>query len=183
MSIYLKSILFCVFCLLSSNSVKAQHTEAGLVVKASSGFIYGPVFNARPLYKWGASFESVKTIRAERSYLHYSAYGGNQYGSAGIGGFFGQEWRREIRDHLYLLHGPEIGGYFTTTGPYQSLQPRINYQFGILYRLTPKINIALSSPISTGISLENFSSSSWDRTLFTFDVFNDMNTLSLTYVL
>ena len=183
MSTYLKSILLFIVIIISCQSVKAQHTEAGLVAKASSGFIYGPVFNARPLYKWGASFESVRTLRAERTYLHYSQYGGNQYGSASTGGFFGQEWRKKIRAGLYLIQGPEIGGYYTTTGPYLSVQPRINYQFGVLYRLTPKVNIVLSSPISSGISLESSSGSNWDRTLFTFDVFNDMNTLSLTYIL
>ena len=183
MSIRIKAILLFIVFIISCQSLKAQHTEAGLVAKASSGFIYGPIFNARPLYKWGASFKSVRTLRAERTYLHYSQYGGNQYGSASAGGFFGQEWRKEIRNNLYIIYGPELGGYYTTTGPYQSLQPQINYQFGILYRLTPKINIALSSPVSTGISLENPGGSDWDRTLFTFDMFNDSNNLSLTYTL
>ena len=103
MSTYLKSILLFIIFIISCQSVKAQHTEAGLVAKASSGFIYGPIFNARPLYKWGSSFENVRTLRAERTYLHYSQYGGNQYGSASAGGFFGQEWRKEVRAGLYLI--------------------------------------------------------------------------------
>ena len=52
------------------------------------------------------------------------------------------------------------GGFEKT---YDLSAARINYQFGVLYRLTPKVNIALSSPISSGISLESSGGSNWDR--------------------
>ena len=168
--------------LVSTNSLSAQYKEIGLNSKASSGTVFGPVFNASPIVKWGKSFESVKTLRAERTYLHYSQYGGNQYGSFRTGAYYGHEYRRELASGFFLIHGPEVGGYFTSTGPYASIQPRGKYQLGILLRLSSRINLAISSPLSTGVSFER-TDSQWNQTLFTFDVFNEMNSLSMTYIL
>lgn len=183
MKTFFNSLILCSIVLLSSKTLRAQYSELGISAKGSAGLIYGPVLNAKPLFKWGDSFETVHTLRAERSYLHYSRFEGNEYGSLALGGYYGKEWRKQLKGELYLTQGLEVGGYFTTTGPYTSLQPRVKYRFGLLYSIKGRVNISISTPISTGISIEKSDSNEWNQTLFTLDVFNEMNILQLTYIL
>ncbi len=182
MNVKLSTIILILSIYLIPNSLFAQYSELGLNTKATSGTTFGPIFNANPVFKWGDNFDKVQTIRAERTYLHYSQYGGNQYGSLSTGGYYGFESRKELTKGLYLIQGPEVGGYFTSTGPFTSIQPRFKYQFGLLLRLNDRINISVSSPLSTGLSFEK-TDDQWNQTLFTFDIFNEMNNLSLTYIL
>lgn len=183
MKTFFNSLILCLIVLLPSQRLFGQYSELGISAKGSPGLISGPVFNAKPLYKWGDSFDKVYTLRAERSYLHYSRFEGNEYGSFAIGGYYGKEWRTKLKGNLYFAQGPEAGGYFTTTGPYISFQPRIKYRLGLLYRLKSGLNISVSAPISTGISLERNENKEWNQTLFTLDVFNNMNIIGITYTL
>lgn len=180
---FLNSLILCSIVVIPSQRLFGQYSELGISAKGSSGLLYGPVFNAKPLFKWGDSFDKVYTIRAERSYLHYSRYEGNEYGSLAFGGYYGKEWRTKLKGNLYFTRGPEAGGHFTTTGPYISLQPRIKYRLGLLYRLKSGLNISVSTPMSTGISLERNENKEWNQTLFTIDVFNSMNIIGITYTL
>ena len=95
------------------SNVQAQYREVGLVTSASMGIMYGPVLDARPIYKWGKSIARVHTIRAERTYMNYSRYQDNNYFSLSTGFFTGQEWRKPITARLYFLHGPEIGTFYS----------------------------------------------------------------------
>lgn len=163
-------------------SLSAQHIELGFTSKASAGSLYGPVYRAQPIIKWGENFQNLRTVKLDRTYLHYSQFGGNRYGSASLGGFLGLERRKTLTKDFFFFHGPELGGHFTTTGPFVSIQPRARYQLGLLVRITNRMNIAVGSPISTGISIER-TEGQWNQTLFTFDIFNDMSNLSITYLL
>lgn len=49
----LKQWSFGVLFLLSFSNLQAQYREVGLVTSASMGIMYGPVLDARPVYKWG----------------------------------------------------------------------------------------------------------------------------------
>ena len=52
----LKQWSFGVLFLLSFSNLQAQYREVGLVTSASMGIMYGPVLDARPVYKWGNRF-------------------------------------------------------------------------------------------------------------------------------
>ena len=92
----IKNLGLCLlFCTLFSN-LQAQYREIGLVTSASMGIMYGPVLDARPIYKWGKSISRVSLIRAERTYMNYSRYQDNDYFSVSTGIFTGQEWRKPI---------------------------------------------------------------------------------------
>lgn len=183
MKTLLNQLIFCSIVLFSSHSLLGQYSELGISAKGAAGFSSGPVFNAKPLFKWGDSFKKVYTLRGERSYVHYSRFEGNEYGSLALGGYFGKEWRRQLKGELYYTEGIEVGGHFTSTGPYTSLQPRIKYRFGLLYKINNRFNISVSTPVSTGISFERNENNAWNQTLFTLDVFNNMNILGITYIL
>ncbi|MDA8529648.1 hypothetical protein N9K46_03425, partial [Schleiferiaceae bacterium] len=71
------------------SNVQAQYREVGLVTSASMGIMYGPVLDARPIYKWGKSIARVHTLRAERTYMNYSRYQDNNYFSLSTGFFTG----------------------------------------------------------------------------------------------
>ena len=85
----LKQWSFGVLFLLSFSKLQAQYREVGLVTSASMGIMYGPVLDARPVYKWGKSISRVSTIRAERTYMNYAQYQDNNYFSLSTGFFTG----------------------------------------------------------------------------------------------
>ena len=99
----LKQWSFGVLFLLSFSKLQAQYREVGLVTSASMGIMYGPVLDARPVYKWGKSISRVSTIRAERTYMNYAQYQDNNYFSLSTGFFTGQEWRKPMADRLYYI--------------------------------------------------------------------------------
>ena len=167
---------------LTSQNVSAQYREIGLVSTANSGILYGPILDARPVIKWGQTMYNVRTIRAERTYLNFSRFQGNDYGSASSGIYFGQEWRNLLSDRLYFVHGPEIGSYFTLTGAYTSIQPGIRYSFGVFYKLNSKVNFALTTPITMMTSFGK-SDGNWEQSAFSFGVFSENNHLTITYTL
>ena len=138
----------CLLFTLTINNIQAQYREVGLVTSASMGIMYGPVLDARPIYKWGKSISRVSTIRAERTYMNYSRYQDNNYFNMSSGFFTGQEWRKPVTDRLYFLHGPEIGMYYSSSINYTNIAPSLRYQFGTLYQVNERFNIALTAPMS-----------------------------------
>jgi hypothetical protein len=109
--------------------------------------MYGPVLDARPIYKWGKSIARVHTLRAERTYMNYSRYQDNNYFSLSTGFFTGQEWRKPITDRLYFLHGPETGGYFNSgVKLHRTLRQACAINWRVLYKAGEHLNIALSHP-------------------------------------
>jgi len=177
----LKQWSFSVLFLLSFSNLHAQYREVGLVTSASMGIMYGPVLDARPIYKWGKSIARVSTIRAERTYMNYSRYQDNNYFSVSSGFFAGQEWRKSITDRLYFLHGPEIGMYYSSSINYTNIAPSLRYQFGALYQVNERFNIALSTPMSFTTSFGK-SDGAWNQSAFNIGLFNENNLLTLTYV-
>tara|TARA_Y100000385_G_C12917313_1_gene560956 strand:+ start:156 stop:725 length:570 start_codon:yes stop_codon:yes gene_type:complete len=184
MILKIKISLFAAFCLhtLTSQHVCAQHREIGLISTASMGLLYGPVLDARPVIKWGQTMDNVRTIRAEQTYLNFSRFQGNDYGSASSGIYFGQEWRKLLNDRLYFVHGPEIGSYLTFTGAYTAIQPGIRYSFGVFYKLNDKVNFALTTPITMMTSF-GISDGNWEQSAFSLGVFSENNHLIVTYSL
>ena len=170
-----------VLFLLSFSNLQAQYREVGLVTSASMGIMYGPVLDARPVYKWGKSIARVSTIRAERTYMNYSRYQDNNYLSVSSGFFAGREWRKPITDRLYFLHGPEIGMYYSSSINYTNIAPSLRYQFGALYQVNERFNIALSTPMSFTTSFGK-SDGQWNQSAFNIGLFNENNLLTLTYV-
>jgi hypothetical protein len=172
--------LCLLFCTLFSN-LQAQYREIGLVTSASMGIMYGPVLDARPIYKWGKSISRVSLIRAERTYMNYSKYQDNNYFSVSTGIFTGQEWRKPIAERLYFLHGPEIGTYYSTSINYTNIAPSLRYQFGALFQVNERFNITLSTPMSFTTSFGK-SDGQWNQSAFNIGLFNENNLLTLTYV-
>ncbi|MDG1918861.1 MAG: hypothetical protein P8I47_05590 [Schleiferiaceae bacterium] len=170
-----------VLFLLSFSNLQAQYREVGLVTSASMGIMYGPVLDARPVYKWGKSIARVSTIRAERTYMNYSRYQDNNYLSVSSGFFAGQEWRKPMADRLYFVHGPEIGTYYSSSINYTNIAPSLRYQFGALYQVNERFNIALSTPMSFTTSFGK-SDGQWNQSAFNIGLFNENNLLTLTYV-
>ena len=177
----LKQWSFGVLFLLSFSNLQAQYREVGLVTSASMGIMYGPVLDARPVYKWGKSISRVSTIRAERTYMNYSRYQDNNYLSVSSGFFAGREWRKPITDRLYFLHGPEIGMYYSSSINYTNIAPSLRYQFGALYQVNERFNIALSTPMSFTTSFGK-SDGAWNQSALNIGLFNENNLLTLTYV-
>ena len=170
-----------VLFLLSFSNLQAQYREVGLVTSASMGIMYGPVLDARPVYKWGKSIARVSTIRAERTYMNYSRYQDNNYLSVSSGFLAGQEWRKPMADRLYFVHGPEIGTYYSSSINYTNIAPSLRYQFGALYQVNERFNIALSTPMSFTTSFGK-SDGQWNQSAFNIGLFNENNLLTLTYV-
>ena len=170
-----------VLFLLSFSNLQAQYREVGLVTSASMGIMYGPVLDARPVYKWGKSIARVSTIRAERTYMNYSRYQDNNYLSVSSGFFAGQEWRKPMADRLYFVHGPEIGTYYSSSINYTNIAPSLRYQFGALYQVNERFNIALSTPMSFTTSFGK-SDGQWNQSAFNIGLFNENNLLTLSYV-
>ena len=171
----------CLLFTLTINNIQAQYREVGLVTSASMGIMYGPVLDARPIYKWGKSIARVSTIRAERTYMNYSRYQDNNYLSVSSGFFAGREWRKPITDRLYFLHGPEIGMYYSSSINYTNIAPSLRYQFGALYQVNERFNIALSTPMSFTTSFGK-SDGVWNQSALNIGLFNENNLLTLTYV-
>jgi len=84
-------------------SLSAQHIELGFTSKASAGSLYGPVYRAQPIIKWGENFQNLRTVKLDRTYLHYSQFGGNRYGSASLGGFLGLERRKNLTKDFFFF--------------------------------------------------------------------------------
>ena len=101
------SLAFVFIC--TSMSIKAQHREIGAMSNAAMGFMYGPMYDIRPVVKWGAKFESVHRLRVDRTYLNFANYQGVGYVNLSTGIYLGHEWRKSINDKLFFTHGPEIG--------------------------------------------------------------------------
>ncbi len=158
----------------------AQYREIGIVSSASMGIMYGPVLDARPVFKWGKSIQSVRALRIDRTYMNYSTYNGQSYWNISTGTFFGQEWRKPITDKFYFLHGPEIGGFYSNGTNYSSVNPAVRYQLGMLYKVNPNINIGLATPLSLS---GNFSKSNgaWNQSSLNVGLFSETNYLILTY--
>ena len=170
-----------VLFLLSFSNLQAQYREVGLVTSASMGIMYGPVLDARPVYKWGKSISRVSTIRAERTYMNYAQYQDNNYFSLSTGFFAGQEWRKPIADRLYFVHGPEIGTYYSSSVNYSNVAPSLRYQFGALFQINNRFNVALTAPMSLTTSFGK-SDGQWNQSAFNMGLFNENNLLTLTYV-
>ena len=162
------------------SNVQAQYREVGLVTSASMGIMYGPVLDARPMYKWGKSIARVSTIRAERTYMNYSKYQDNHYFSLSTGFFAGQEWRKPVTDRLYFLHGPEIGTYYSSSVSYANFAPSVRYQIGALYQINERLNIALTAPMSITTSFGK-SNGIWNQSALSMGLFSENNLLMLTY--
>lgn len=179
----MKAIKLWSLCLLFFgflNNVKAQYREIGLVTSASMGIMYGPVLDARPIYKWGKSIARVSTIRAERTYMNYSRYQDNNYFSLSTGFFAGQEWRRSITDRLYVSHGPELGTYYSTSVSYANFAPSVRYHIGALYQVNERLNVSLTAPISITTSFGK-SNGIWNQSALTMGLFSENNLIMLTY--
>lgn len=179
MNAFLKFSLLALF-LTASTLGQAQYREIGIVSSASMGIMYGPVLDARPVYKWGKSIESVRALRFDRTYMNYSTYNGQAYWNLSTGAFFGQEWRKPITDKFYLLHGPEVGGYYSHGTNYTSVQPGIRYQLGMLYAINPNLNIGLAAPLSISSTFGK-SNGVWNQSSFNVGLFSETNYLILTY--
>ena len=177
----LKQCSLGVLFLLSFSNLQAQHREVGLVTSASMGIMYGPVLDARPVYKWGKSISRVSTIRAERTYMNYAQYQDNNYFSLSTGFFAGQEWRKPIAERLYFVHGPEIGTYYSSSVNYSNVAPSLRYQFGALFQINTRFNVALTAPMSLTTSFGK-SDGQWNQSAFNMGLFNENNLLTLTYV-
>ena len=184
MILKIKTSLFSAFfiLMLTSHNLSAQYREIGLVSTANMGILYGPVLDARPVFKWGKTMDNVRTIRAERTYLNFSRFQGNDYGSASSGIYFGHEWRKLLSDRLYFVHGPEFGTYLTLTGEYTSIQPGIRYSLGAFYKLNSKVYFALTTPITMMTSFGK-SDGNWEQSAFSFGIFSENNHLTITYSL
>lgn len=184
MILKIKTSLFSAFfiLMLTSHNLSAQYREIGLVSTANMGILYGPVLDARPVFKWGKTMDKVRTIRAERTYLNFSRFQGNDYGSASSGIYFGHEWRKLLSDRLYFVHGPEIGTYLTLTGEYTSIQPGIRYSLGAFYKLNSKVYFALTTPITMMTSFGK-SDGNWEQSAFSFGIFSENNHFTITYSL
>ena len=170
----------CLLFLLSLNNVQAQYREVGLVTSASMGIMYGPVLDARPIYKWGKSIARVHTLRAERTYMNYARYQDNNYFSLSTGFFTGQEWRKPITDRLYFLHGPEIGTFYSSSINYSNIAPSLRYQIGAFYQVNDHLNIALTAPMSITTSFGK-SNGTWNQSALSMGLFSENNLLMLTY--
>ena len=170
----------CLLFTLTINNIQAQYREVGLVTSASMGIMYGPVLDARPIYKWGKSIARVTTIRAERTYMNYSRYQDNNYFNMSSGFFTGQEWRKPVTDRLYFLHGPEIGMYYSSSINYTNIAPSLRYQFGTLYQVNERFNIALTAPMSLTTSFGK-SDGAWNQSALSMGLFSENNLIVLTY--
>jgi hypothetical protein len=158
----------------------AQYREIGIVSSASMGIMYGPVLDARPVFKWGKSIQSVRALRIDRTYMNYSTYNGQSYWNISTGAFFGQEWRKSITDKFYLLHGPEVGGYYSHGTNYTSVQPGLRYQLGMLYAINPNLNVGLAAPLSISSTFGK-SNGTWNQSSLNVGLFSETNYLILTY--
>lgn len=159
---------------------QAQYREIGFVSSASMGIMYGPVLDARPVFKWGKSIESVRALRIDRTYMNYSSYNGQAYWNLSTGAFFGQEWRKPITDKFYFLHGPEVGGFYSNGTNYSSVSPAVRYQLGMLYIINSNINIGIAAPLSISSTFGK-SNGAWNQSSLNVGLFSDTNYLILTY--
>ena len=175
------SLAFVFIC--TSMSIKAQHREIGAMSNAAMGFMYyGPMYDIRPVLKWGANFESVHRLRIDRTYLNFANYQGVGYVNLSTGIYLGHEWRKSINDKLFFVHGPEIGTFYSLGTNYLSISPSTRYLFGALYRINEQFVISIETPLNFAL---NFSKSQgvWNGNSMSLGMFTESNLLTLAYTI
>ena len=178
----MKNRLFITALLLCFTLVgKAQHREIGAISSAAVGLWYGPVYDVRPVIKWGKSFEAVNKIRLDRSYLNFSNYQGQTYFNFSTGIFYGREWRKPINNKLFFTHGPELGSYYSTSTNYQSVSPSLRYQFGAIYKINDRFTVAIEAPINVTLNMSQVQGS-WNQSSLSAGMFSEANFLTLSYL-
>lgn len=178
----MKSRLFITALLLCSTmAMKAQHREIGVISSATLGSWYGPIYDVRPVFKWGKSFESVNRLRLDRTYMNFANYQGQNYFNFTTGLYLGHEWRKPINNKLYFVHGPEIGGNYSTSTSYQSISPSLRYQFGAIYRINDRFTVALEAPMSLSLNMSQ-TQGSWNQSSLSAGMFSEANFLTLSYL-
>ena len=140
--------LLLLAALMYSFGLSAQRLEVGATTAAAIGIGYGTFYDIRPMVAWGKSFESVRRVRLDRTSMNFSSYNDQNYFSMSTGIFFGQQWRKQIADKFYFIHGPEIGASYYAGTNYQSSTLGTHYRMGGAYRVNDKFTISLEAPVS-----------------------------------
>lgn len=166
---------------MSAYSASAQHREVGFNANVSmNGFMYGPMYDARPILKFGKSFNSVHRIRLDRTTLNYYTNAQGNYLNLNTGVYFGHEWRKPFTEKLYIVHAPEVGGRYFGGTNYSSQYAGLYYNFGVLYRINDKFNISLEAPVGLEYNWASYNNGETSRAIF-FNVFNSGNLMTLSY--
>jgi hypothetical protein len=168
--------------LLFSFGLSAQRLEVGATTSAAIGIGYGTFYDIRPMIAWGKSFESVRRFRLDRTSMNFSNYNDQSYFSLNTGMFFGQQWRKQIADKFYFVHGPEAGANYYAGTNYQSYSLGAHYRFGGAYRFNEKLTVAVEAPISFEHSWASTSSTGSNSSSY-FSMFGSSNIVSFTYAL
>jgi len=179
---YVSSLsLICAF-ICSSFAVNAQHREIGAMSNAAMGIMYGPMYDIRPVFKWGANFESVHKLRVDRTYLSFANYQGGNYVNLSTGVYLGHEWRKSINDKFFFVHGPEIGTYYSLGTNYLSISPSTRYLVGALYRINEQFVISIEAPLNFALNFSKYNGV-WNGNSMSVGMFTESNLLTLSYII
>lgn len=166
---------------LGTFNASAQHGEVGFNANVSlNGFMYGPMFDARPIIKFGKSFNSVYRLRLDRTTVNYYTNSQGNYLNLNTGLYFGHEWRKKFNEKLYIVNAPEIGGRYNGGTNYSSQFAGLYYNFGVLYRVNDKFNISLEAPIGLEYNWSTYGNGETAQALY-FNMFNSGNLMTLSY--
>ena len=181
MKYVLRLSLICVF-ICSSVSMRAQHREIGAMTNSAMGIMYGPMFDIRPILKWGQDFKSVRRLRIDRTYMNFNNYQGVGYMNLSTGIYLGHEWRKSINDKFSFVHGPEIGTFYSLGIDYLSISPSTRYLFGALYRINEQFIISIETPLNFAINFSKFQGV-WNGNSMSVGMFTESNLLTLSYII
>lgn len=166
---------------LGSYNASAQHREVGFNSDViMSAYMFGPMFEARPILKFGKNFNSLHRVRLDRTTLNYYRNSQGNYLNLNSGMYFGHEWRKPLTEKLYLVNAPEIGGSYNGGTNYSSKFAGLYYNFGILYRINEKFNISVEAPMGLEYSWSTYGNGETAEALY-FNMFNSGNLMTLSY--
>lgn len=166
---------------LGTYTLSAQHRELGFNANVTmSGFMYGPMFDARPILKFGKSFNSLHRIRMDRTTVNYYTNSQGSYLNVNTGIYLGHEWRKPITDKIYFVNAPEIGGRYFGGTNYSSQFAGLYYNLGVLYRLNERFNISLEMPINFEYNWAHYNNGESTQSMY-FNMFNSGNLMTLSY--
>lgn len=166
---------------LGMHNASAQHREVGFNSNlVMSAYMFGPMFEARPILKFGKNFNSLHRVRLDRTTLNYYTNSQGNYLNLNTGIYFGHEWRKPLSEKLFIVSAPEIGGRYNGGTNYSSRFGGLYYNFGVLYRINAKFNVSVEAPMGLEYNWSTYGNDQISQALY-FNMFNSGNLLTFSY--